>query len=175
MDYFRIGVLTKPHGVKGEISVYPTTDDVERFSFLEECYIRNANGNTKDNEDTQKKVTIEGCKFKKNQPVLKFKEYNSIEEVEPLRNMELYVDREHAIPLEEGEFFLSDTIGCRVIDNASGEFGTVEDYMTNLADQVIFIIKCDDGETINVVNVPAFVTKVDVENKKIFVNRIKGM
>ncbi len=169
-DLFRIGVLTKPHGVKGEISVYPTTDDVQRFSFLEECYIIGT-GNNK----TPKKVTVEGCKYKKNQPVLKFKEYNSIEEVEQLRNMELFVDREHAIPLEEGEFYLSDTIGCRVIDSATGEFGVVEDYMTNLADQVIFIIKCDDGSTINIVNVPAFVTKVDIENKQIFVNRIKGM
>ena len=52
----------------------------------------------------------------------------------------------------------------RLFSNLFGEFPSLYN-----------IIKCDDGETINVVNVPAFVTKVDVENKKIFVNRIKGM
>ena len=80
-DYFRIGKFTSPHGVKGEISLYPTTDDLDRFEDLNECYILQ--------KGKYNLVHVTGCKYKKNMPVLKFEEFNNIDEVEPLRGAEL--------------------------------------------------------------------------------------
>ena len=63
-DFLRIGVLSSPHGVKGEISVYPTSEDLSRYSELENAYF-SINGE-------MKPVKVTGCKYKKNMPVLKF-------------------------------------------------------------------------------------------------------
>ena len=63
-DYLRIGVLTSPHGVKGEISVYPTSEDLDRYSDLTDCFLLI--------KGEMKPVKVTGCKYKKNMPVLKF-------------------------------------------------------------------------------------------------------
>ncbi len=165
-DYFRIGKFTSPHGVKGEISLYPTTDDLDRFDELNECYILQ--------KGKYNLVHVTGCKYKKNMPVLKFEEFNNIDEVEPLRGAELYVDREHAIPLEDGEYYLADTIGFKVVSN--GEvIGEVVDYTENEADQTIFIVKCNDGSEKYILDIPEFVEEVDLDEGTITINLIKGM
>ena len=165
-DYFRVGVLTSPHGVKGEISVYPTSDSLDRYKDLEVCYLKLKDG--------MKEVHVTSCKYKKNQPVLKFAEYNSIEEIEPLRQTELYIDREHAIALEEGEYYMADIIGFDVIDE-NGKIGTLKDYTENGADQTIFIVECLDGSTKYILDIPEFIKNVDLDSKTILVNVIKGM
>ncbi|SEQ55481.1 16S rRNA processing protein RimM [Lachnospiraceae bacterium NE2001] len=165
-DYFRVGVLTSPHGVKGEISVYPTSDSLDRYKDLEVCYLKLKDG--------MKEVHVTSCKYKKNQPVLKFAEYNSIEEIEPLRQIELYIDREHAIALEEGEYYMADIIGFDVIDE-NGKIGTLKDYTENGADQTIFIVECLDGSTKYILDIPEFIKNVDLDSKTILVNVIKGM
>ena len=165
-DFFRIGVLISPHGVKGEISVYPTSDDLERYRELSVCFLKLKDG--------MKEVHVTSCKYKKNQPVLKFEEFNSIEEIEPLRQTELYVDREHAISLEEGEYYMADILGFDVEDE-NGKIGVLKDYIENGADQTIFIVECLDGSTKYILDIPEFVQKVDLDSKKIHVVMIKGM
>ena len=165
-DFLRIGVLSSPHGVKGEISVYPTSEDLSRYSELENAYF-SINGE-------MKPVKVTGCKYKKNMPVLKVEGYDDRNAIEPLRGTELYVDREEAIPLEEGEYFLADVIGFKVI--ADGEqIGVIEDYFDNAADQTIFIVRKDDGETMYIPDVEEFVKDVDLEKEEMQVKLIKGM
>ena len=38
--YLRVGVITSPHGVRGEVKVYPTTDDVMRFKKLDKVILQ---------------------------------------------------------------------------------------------------------------------------------------
>ena len=165
-DYLRIGVLSSPHGVKGEISVYPTSEDLSRYSELENAYF-SINGE-------MKPVKVTGCKYKKNMPVLKFEGYDDRNAIEPLRGTELYVDREEAIPLEEGEYFLADVIGFKVIADGV-QIGVIEDYFDNAADQTIFIVRKDDGETMYIPDVEEFVKDVDLEKEEMQVKLIKGM
>ena len=83
-DYLQIGVISSTHGIKGEVKVYPTTDDVNRFKKLKEVYL-----------DTGKeKLTLhpESVKFFKQFVILKFKEFGNINEIEQFRNKSLLVD-----------------------------------------------------------------------------------
>lgn len=167
-DYLRIGILSSPHGVKGEISVYPTSDDLNRFSDLELVYL--------DMKGKMESHKVEGCKYKKNMPVLKLEGFDDRNSIEPLRGVDVYVDKEHAIPLEEGEYFLADVIGFDVIsDTDNKKIGVLEDYMENAADQVIFIIKCDDGSTKYVPDVEEFILDVDMDENTVLVHLIEGM
>ena len=38
-DFFRVGVIANTHGIRGEVKIFPTTDDVKRFDYLKEAYI----------------------------------------------------------------------------------------------------------------------------------------
>ncbi len=165
-DFLRIGVLTSPHGVKGEISVYPTTEDVHRFDDLSKVYF-DIKGNM-----TEYKVT--GCKYKKNMPVLKFEGIDNIDDIVKFRGTDIYVDRESALPLEEGEYYLADIIGFSVIAEDK-EIGIMDDYFENAADQTIFVVKCNDGTVKYIPDMEEFVKKVDLDEQKIYVELIKGM
>lgn len=166
LNYFRIGILSSPHGVRGEISIYPTTDDLDRFRALDICYI------LQNGEYIPLHVT--GVKYKKNMPVLRFEEYNTLDEIERLRGAEIYVDREHAIALDEGEYYMADVIGFDVVSDDK-RVGTVEDFFDNEAGQSIYVIKCTDGETKYVLNIPEFVRSIDFDKNIIAINMVKGM
>ncbi len=165
-DMFRIGVLSSPHGVRGEISIFPTSEDLERYTYLDECFLRLKDGD--------KEVHVVSCKFKKGMPVLGFKEYTNIDEVEKLRGIELYVAREAAIPLKEGEYYLADIIGYDVVANGN-KIGILEDYTENGADQTIFIVRCNDDSIKYILDIPEFVLGVDQQEKTVTVNLIEGM
>ena len=105
-DTLLIGVITTVHGVRGEVKVFPTTDDVKRFKKCKDVILHTKN------EDIP--LTIESCKFFKNQVILKFKEFNNRDEVEKFRQCDLLVTRENAVPLKEGEYFICDIIGATV-------------------------------------------------------------
>ena len=69
-EMLRVGVITTTHGVRGEVKVYPTTDDAERFLELEEIWL-----------DTGKErlpLKIQNVKFFKNMVILKFEGYDDI-------------------------------------------------------------------------------------------------
>lgn len=165
-DYLRIGVLTSPHGVKGEISVYPTSEDLDRYSDLTDCFLLI--------KGEMKPVKVTGCKYKKNMPVLKFEGIDDRDAIEALRGTELYVDREHALDLDEGEYYLADIMGFKVsADNVI--IGNIEDYFENAADQTIFVVKCNDGTTKYIPDIEEFVLDVNMEEEIVYVKLIKGM
>ena len=165
-DYLRIGVLTSPHGVKGEISVYPTSDELDRYSELTDCFLSI--------KGEMKPVKVTGCKYKKNMPVLKFEGIDDRDSIEALRGTELYVDREHALPLEEGEFYLADIMGFKVSSDGN-VIGKVNDYFDNAADQTILDVKCNDGTTKYIPVLDQFVESVDMDEETVYVKLIKGM
>ena len=99
----RVGVISSTHGLKGEVKVFPTTDDPARFRDLREVILE-AKRETRDLE-------VERVKFFKQFVIVKFKGLDRIEEVEGYKGAELWVTRENAVPLEEGEYYIADLIG----------------------------------------------------------------
>lgn len=165
-SYFRIGVVTTTHGLAGEVKVYPTTEDPHRFEELDVCYL--------EEKGNYRPLTISSCRYFKNLVILGFEEIQSIEEAQLLRQKDLYVDREHAIPLEEGEYYLADVIGSTVTDEEGNVLGTLEDYMETAA-QIVYKIRTEGGKEFLVPAVDAFIKEVDVENKKMVIHVIPGM
>ena len=75
-DMLRVGVITSTHGVRGEVKVFPTTDDAARFKTLERVYV--------DTGRELKPLEIQNVKFFKNMVILKFKDYDNMNQVENL-------------------------------------------------------------------------------------------
>lgn len=157
-DRLRVGVITSSHGIKGEVKVYPTTDDNDRFKTLKKCYLSNGRETLE--------VNCTSCKFLKNMVILKFKEYDNINDIERFKNYDILVDREDAVPLMDGEFFICDVLDADVYDQNDEHIGILDDVLETPANDV-FVVKKDDGSEILIPVVPDFVFDVDTENKKV--------
>lgn len=165
-DIFRIGVITTTHGLKGEVKVFPTTDDLNRFKKLKKCFIRTPK------EDIH--VEKNSCKFFKNMVILSFKEFGDINEVERFRNCDIYVTRDNAVPLEEDEYYISDVIGMNIILEDGSELGVLQDVMQTGANDV-FVIKLKDDKELLMPVIKDCVLDMNYDTGKITVRLMKGM
>ncbi len=162
----RIGVITSPHGVHGEVKVYPTTDDVKRFELLEEVYL--------DIKGNQKKVFIQGVKYFKNMVILKFKGLDNRNDIEGYRNVDILIDRKDAIPLEEGEFFICDILGFDIVEDNGNRLGVLDDVLQTGANDV-YVVKTDEGKEILLPAIKECILDTDVEKRVIYVHVMKGL
>ncbi len=165
-EYFRIGVITTTHGLAGEVKVYPTTEDPHRFEELTTCYLAERGG--------YRPLTIRSCRYFKNLVILGFKEVQRIEDAQLLKQKELYVNRENAIPLEEGEYYLADVLGSVVTNEEGKKLGTLEDYLETAA-QIVYKIRTESGKEVLVPAVDEFIREVNVEEKRMVIHTIPGM
>ncbi len=165
-EMLRIGVVTKPHGLKGEVKVYPTTSDPERFRDCDEVYL------VAKNELLTLHVT--GVKYFKKQVILKFKEFDKIEDVQNYHNCDLMIDRDDAIELEEGEYFLYDVPGCTVFDEDDNQLGEVTDVLETGANPV-FVIKLTNGSEALFPVIDECILSVDVDGKKVVAHVLDGL
>ncbi len=164
-DYFRIGVITEPHGVQGEVKVYPTTDDVLHLKKVKEIYLQ-----TKEGWQT---LHLKGMKQQNDRIILRFAEFTDRNAVEGLRKLELYVDRAHAVPLEENEYYISDLIGLAVFED-DVQIGEVTDVIETGANDV-YQIKRTDGTELLLPAIKQCVLKVDVEGGRRDVSVMEGL
>lgn len=137
-ELFRIGVIASPHGVRGEVKVYPTTDDPMRIKKIKEVYLK-----------TEKETLTlhpQSLKVQNKMIILKFKEFNSMNEVEGLKKLELYVARKDTIPCSKDEYLISDLIGLRIIDEQGQEIGVLREVLPTGANDVYEIERLDGTE-----------------------------
>ena len=162
----QVGVITQPHGVRGEVKVFPTTDDPVRFKKLKKVIL-----------DTGKEkldLEVEHVKFFKQFVIVKFKEFDNINDIERYKRCPLLVTRANAVPLEEDEYFVADMIGMKVITEDGTEFGTLSDVMETGANDVYVIDSKEHGEVL----MPAIkecVLNVDMESGIITVHLMNGL
>ncbi len=163
---FQVGVISSTHGVRGEVKVFPTTDDVKRFKKLREVIL-----------DTGKEeilLTIENVKFFKQFAILKFKDYDNINDIEKYKGKSLYVERADAVRLKKDEYFIADLIGCQVVDENERPLGVLKDVLETGANDV-YIVMNPEGKEMLFPAIRECVQKVDVENQLIQVYVMPGL
>ena len=136
LEKIMIGAVISPHGLRGEMNIYPTTDDPKRFKALKEVMI------LRGKEYVPYKV--EQVKFFRERPILKLAGIDRIEDAEPLRKAELYVSRKDALPLAEGEYYIGDLIGCEIRGEDGRRLGELKDVLQTGANDV-YVIQMDEG------------------------------
>lgn len=165
---FQIGVITSPHGVAGEVNVFPTTDDPKRFKRLKEVILVQGK--------TEKVVAIESVKFFKQMVILKLSGYDDRDGVEKLRQCSLFVERDKAVRLQRDEYFIADLIGLKVLDDDKDgeEIGILEDVMTTGANDV-YVIKLKDGRELLLPAIKQCVIDVNVEEGFVRIHILEGL
>ena len=165
-QFLRVGVISSTHGVRGEVKVYPTTDDPERFRELKAVIL--------DAKDGRKTFEIENVKFFKNQVILKFKEFQDSNEVERYRGRDLLITREQAVPLAENENFITDLIDLEVFDDTEQRLGILTDVLQTGANDV-YVVETDEGKEILLPAIPSCILEVDLANERMLVHVPEGL
>ena len=165
-DMLRVGVISSTHGVRGEVKVFPTTDDPARFEELETVLL--------DTGKEKLELEIAGVKFFKNMVILKFKGYDSINDVERYRGKDLWITREQAVPLGEDENFVADLIGLAVVTDGGETLGTMKDVMFTGANDV-YVVERENGKELLLPAIKDCILDVDLENGVMTVHVLDGL
>lgn len=166
-DMLKVGIITSTHGVKGEVKVFPTTDDVNRFKRLKQVFL--------DNGMEKIPLEIEGVKFFKQMAILKFKGIDNIDDVIKYRQKELYVLRKDAVKLKPDEYFIADLIGITVFDEQGMKLGELTDVMTTGANDVYIVQMSDLDKEILIPAIKDCILSIDVKQKKMIVHLMEGL
>ena len=162
----QVGVISSTHGVRGEVKVFPTTDDVKRFKKLKKVLL--------DTGREHLPLEVESVKFFKQFAILKFKGIDNINDIEKYKGKSLLVDRENAVKLRKDEYFIADMIGLQVFTDDGEEFGKFRDVLETGANDVYIIDSLKHGEVL----VPAIkqcILDVDIENGKMVIHLMEGL
>ena len=165
-DLLQVGIITSTHGVRGEVKVYPTTDDPRRVLRLKEVVL--------DTGREKLNLEIEGVKFFKQFVILKFKGLDNINDIEKYRQKSLYVTRKNAVRLQRDEYFIADLIGLKVQDEDGTELGTVKDVIETGANDV-YEVEMADGRSLLLPAIKQCILNVDVENGMMQVHVLEGL
>ena len=165
-DLLQVGIITSTHWVRGEVKVYPTTDDPRRFRRLKEVVL--------DTGREKLNLEIEGVKFFKQFVILKFKGLDNINDIEKYRQKSLYVTRKNAVRLQRDEYFIADLIGLKVQDEDGTELGTVKDVIETGANDV-YEVEMADGRSLLLPAIKQCILNVDVENGMMQVHVLEGL
>lgn len=165
-NLLRVGVISSTHGVRGEVKVFPTTDEKERFKKLKTVLL--------DTGKEQISLEIEGVKFFKNMVILKFKGYDNINDVERYRGKDLLITREQAVPLKENENFVADLIGLTVKTDEGDILGNVKDVLFTGANDV-YVVERENGKDLLLPAIRQCILDVDLEEQVMTVHLLDGL
>ncbi|MBA5850488.1 16S rRNA processing protein RimM [Clostridium sp. cel8] len=156
-EFITIGKIVNTHGIKGELKIYPLTDDLNRFKILKDVYI----------DGKFRKVL--NCKLQSKRAVLKIEGINSIEDASLYKGKYIKVKREDAIELDKGSYYITDIIGCRVIDTDGVDCGIVSDVLHTPNNDVYWI---KEGKELLIPALEGIVLNVDIEKSEILIKPV---
>jgi 16S rRNA processing protein RimM len=154
-EFLNIGQIINTHGVKGELKIYPLTDDIKRFRKLKTVYIES------------EERTVSWCKLQTDKVILKIEGIESIEDAMKYKTKYLKVKREEAAKLPEGRYFVVDIVGCKVIDENGVDLGNVSEVIFTGSNDVYWVKGKKDLLVPVLENI---VKEIDIEKKEIIIS-----
>jgi len=162
-----VGIITRPHGLRGMLKVNPTTDDPTRFKHLEEVGLR-----------LEQRVLgifrIEEVRVAHSQVVVKFHGIDTVEAAERLRGAEVIIPRAACLPTDENQYYHFDLIGLEVLTSDGRPLGRISDIMNFPANDV-WEIRDPHGREILLPAIDSVIQKVDIERRQVIVTPIAGL
>ena len=167
-ESFQVGVIASTHGLAGEVNVFPTTQDPDRFKKLKKVTLHTQKGE-------EILLDVPSARFFKKFVIVKFKQFNNINEVEKFRGCELTIDRKDAIKLEKGEYYCADLIGLTVVDEEGAELGTLTEILQTGANDVYEMTLKESEQKIYIPAIKDCVKEIDIDAGKITIHVMPGL
>ena len=165
-EFFELGQIVNTFGIKGFVKVVPYTEDITKFEQLNKVFLVKNNN--------KKEYEIEEVKYHKNFVLIKFKNINTVEDAENLRNCYIQIDRETLGEPDEGTYYIADLIGLDVYSDDGNLLGILEDIY-NTGSNDIYVVKDKDGRQILLPAISDVIKEINIADKKILVHLINGL
>ena len=165
-QFLQVGVISSTHGLRGEVKVFPTTDDAARFQTLKNVVL--------DTGREKLDLEIQSVRFFKQFVIVKFKGIDNINDIEMYKQRELWVPREEAQELDEDEYYIADLIGMNVVLEDGSHFGTLKDVMETGANDV-YVVEDENGKEVLLPAIKECILDVDVEKNSMTIHLMKGL
>lgn len=166
MQSVLIGQIVNVHGIKGEVKVYPYTDDVDDLAKrLKKVYL----------DENLKEEYKTSCRVQKGMLLVKIFGIDTVEEAEKLRNKYIYISDSMLDTLEEDSYYIKDLIGLDVIDTKNDEvIGTLE-YVFNTGANDVYEVITKQNTKVYLPAIKQVIKKVDIKARKIYVEIMEGL
>lgn len=164
-DYFVIGKIVNTQGLKGELRIFPTTDDINRFKLLKEIIV--------DEKGSLNIYQIENVRFHKQFVLLKLKGIDDINSAEKLKTFEVKIKPENALLCDKDEYYIRDLYDMKVVTEQNEELGFIKDIIFTKANDV-YVVKNKEKELL----IPAIkqcILNVDIKNKIMTIKLLEGL
>lgn len=163
-DFIQVGIIVNTQGIKGELKIKPFTFDYDRFGMDVEYFV----------EGYENSFRIERYRINKNMVVMKFREYDDINDVEKFKGHKLYIKEKDILPLKEDNYYIYQLKGFQVFDISDKGSGILKNVVLGNGND-LFEIETHEGKIYYLPVVKSFVKKVDLLSKKITIETIEGM
>ena len=128
-----IGKITAAHGVRGEVTVFPLTDDARRFLKLKDVFLCN------EDAENESAITIKNARIDRDRVLVKFEGCEDRDKAESYKGRFISVDRKDAVKLKEGSYFIEDLKGLNVTDDNIGELGSIKDVYKSGPKHIVMV------------------------------------
>lgn len=166
MESILIGNIANIHGIKGEIKIYPYTDDIFNLLDLKSIYL---------DKTLKEKYKIKRARVHKNMLVIKLEGINDANEALKLKTKDVYIPRDDLKELEDDTYYIEDLLGSCVIEEKTQEIIGKLTYVFNTGANDVYEVEKEDKVKIYLPAISQVIKKVDIESKKIYVDLMKGL
>ena len=163
-QYLEVGKITNVHGIMGEVRVQPWADSPDFLCQFKTLYV----------DSSHWPIQVERARVHKNMVILKFKEFNNINEIEKYKGKDLLIRRDQAVKLAPNENFITDLIGLKVVTDEGKEFGTLTDVLQTGANDV-YVIESLEGKEYLFPAIPQCILDVNLESQMVTVHILDGL
>ncbi|WP_054949910.1 ribosome maturation factor RimM [Numidum massiliense] len=170
-EWLTVGYISKPQGLAGEVRVKVATDFPEqRFASGEALFV------FPKGELKPLQVTVAHSRSHKGQYVVKFREFETVDEVEQLRGGEIKIAAAAAHALDEHEYYFYEIVGCEVVTTDGERVGTITDILQPGANDV-WVVKRQGAKAgeLYLPYIADVVKQVLPEQKKVVIEWMPGL
>lgn len=167
MNFYHVGKIVNTHGIKGEVRVVPITDFIdERFKTGTELVIEKGS--------KQIPVTIEGARPHKGMELVKFANFDNINDVQQFRDCYLSVSEDQQDALDDGQYYYHQIIGLDVETLEGRPLGQIKEILSPGANDVWVVSRPGKSDLLLPV-IKDVIKQVDLDHHKVLVELLEGL
>jgi 16S rRNA processing protein RimM len=159
-----VGVLRRPHGLRGELQMTIETDFPERLQVGTKLFLG----------ENHTPVTVRSQRTANDGLLLAFQEFPDRDSIESLRNAPLFTRAEDSPALPAGKYYQHQLIGLDVYSDQDQWLGNLAQILDTGAND-IYVVKAANDKEILLPAISDVIKTIDIENKRIIVHLMEGL